>query len=434
MSDRADAQAAVERASSSSTGWGSATGSGEGALLRLLSDGVPRTRADIVTALGQPRAAVGARLERLLASGLVTAAGDAPSSGGRPPARIAFNPAARCILAVDLGATHGTIAITDLDGVSLATHYEKRAISDGPVVTLDAVARIATELVAAISRTVDDIVGVGIGVPGPVEHATGRPVKPPIMPGWDRFDIPAHLAGYFSAPVLVDNDVNLLALGEHATQWPHVDDLLFVKVSTGIGAGIVSGGSLQRGALGAAGDLGHVQVPRTAHDGEPMDDGDLEAIASGPGIARRLRAQGVEATTSADVVALLEANDPLALAATRAAGRDIGEVVATCVNLLNPSVIVIGGSIARAGQDVLAGVREVVYRRSLPLATQSLDIVQSRVGAEGGVRGAAIMVRRHLLAPENIDAFLAGGAAASPATQSAAQPAAQPESRRTAIG
>ncbi|SMH45617.1 glucokinase [Rathayibacter oskolensis] len=369
--------------------------SAAGELLLLLSDGVARTRADVAAETGAHRAAVSTQLDALTDSGLVVRRDDAPSSGGRPAARVAFDPTARRLLAIDLGAAHATIAVTDLDGRVLVERREAIAIADGPLPVLGHALDVADALLAAIPGGAP-LAGVGVGVPGPVEHATGRPVKPPIMPGWDRFDIPAFVGGRRAVPVLVDNDVNLLALGEHADHYREIDDLLYVKVSTGIGAGIVSGGALQRGALGAAGDLGHVQVP-----GE-RGEADLEAIASGSALAHRL---GVPSTS--DVVELLRAGDGTAVGLTRAAGRDIGEVLATCVNLLNPSVIVIGGSVAEASHEVLAGVREVVYRRSLPLATRSLDIVQAAARG-GGVHGAALMVRRHLLSPAQVDAFLRG--------------------------
>ncbi|QHC57926.1 ROK family protein [Rathayibacter sp. VKM Ac-2760] len=376
-----------------------------GELLLLLADGAARTRADVVAETGSPRAAVSAQLDTLIATGLVARRDDAPSSGGRPAGRVAFDARARSLLAIDLGAAHATVALTDLDGRVLAERREAIAIADGPLVVLGHALDVADALLEEASAA-GPLAGVGVGVPGPVEHATGRPVKPPIMPGWDRFDIPECVARRLPVPVLVDNDVNLLALGEHADHYAEVDDLLYVKVSTGIGAGIVSGGALQRGALGAAGDLGHVQVPGD------RGEADLEAIASGSAIARRLAAAGRltaaggPVTTTADVVALLTAGEPTTVELTRAAGRDLGEVLATCVNLLNPSVIVIGGSIAEASHEVLAGVREVVYRRSLPLATRALDIVQASGDTGGGVRGAALMVRRHLLSPAEVDAFL----------------------------
>jgi predicted NBD/HSP70 family sugar kinase len=369
-------------------------------LLTVLRDGTARTRAQLAEHTGLARSTIAGRLEALIASGLVVPAGDDASSGGRRPARLAFNPSARILIAIDLGATHGVVGIADLAGTMLLTDSIELRIADGPQPVLDWAISTAARLLKRSGRRASDLAGVGIGLPGPVEHSTGIPTNPPIMPGWNRFDVPAYIRRRFDVPILVDNDVNVLALGERAVSWPGEDDLLFVKVSTGIGAGIISSGRLQRGAQGSAGDLGHVRVPFTRdtprHGGE---DADLEALASGPAIARSIAGQGVAASTSADVLALARAANPIAVAAIRQAGRDLGEVLATSVNLLNPSVVVIGGSVARAGEHLIAGVREVVYRQSTPLATQNLSIVPARAGETGGVLGAAIMVAQHLLDP-----------------------------------
>ncbi|MFF1633337.1 ROK family protein [Leifsonia sp. NPDC058248] len=370
-------------------------------LLTILRDGIPRTRSQLAELTGLARSTIAVRIDSLTATGLVAPAGDDVSSGGRPPARIAFNPSSRVVIAVDLGATHGVVAVADLAGNILHSESRRVLISDGPEAVLDWVLTTAAALFAESGRPDADLIGIGIGVPGPVEHSTGTPVNPPIMPGWDRFDIPAYVHRTFDVPVLVDNDVNLLALGEHATSWPDQSDLLFVKVATGIGAGIINGGRLQRGAQGSAGDLGHVRVPFGAETpSHGAQDADLEALASGPAIARALTAEGIPAATSDDVVALARTGNPVVLRAIRQAGRDLGEVVATCVNLLNPSVVVVGGSLSRVGEQLLAGVREVVYQRSTPLATQYLTITHSRAGETGGVLGAAIMVIQHALDPD----------------------------------
>ncbi|MCU1295702.1 MAG: transcriptional regulator, family, partial [Bryobacterales bacterium] len=298
----------------------------------------------------------------------------------------------------DLGATHGVVALTDLAGSVKALETADLDIADGPDAVLDWVIAAADRLLVKSGRPGSQLAGVGIGLPGPVEHSTGLPANPPIMPGWDGYDVPGRIRQRFDVPVLVDNDVNLLALGEHATVWRHADDLLFVKVATGIGAGIISGGKLQRGAQGSAGDLGHVRVPfstRTPQHGDA--DADLEALASGPGIARSLSAAGLPMKTGRDVFEASRAGDVQVADAIRQAGRDLGEVLATCVNVLNPSVIVIGGSVARAGEHLIAGVREVVYSQSTPLATRHLTITESRAGESGGVIGAATMLIQHLL-------------------------------------
>ncbi|WP_146906746.1 ROK family transcriptional regulator [Cellulomonas aerilata] len=381
------------------------TGAGE--LFQLLRDGRPRTRADLAAVTGQARSTVAARVDLLLSSGLVAPAGEAASTGGRPPVTFAFNPRARAVLAVDLGATHARLAVTDLAGQVLVEHHQPLAIAEGPDVVLDRVARVGTELVREAGREPTDLVSVGVGLPGPVDHGTGRPTNPPIMPGWDDADVPGHLGRLLGVPVLVDNDVNVMALGEHASTYPEVDHLLFIKVATGIGAGIISDGQIRRGAQGAAGDLGHIAVP----GGRDLpcrcgNTGCLEAVASGSAIATALRSEGLEVASSSEVVALVRAGNLAASRAVREAGRDIGGVLAACVSLLNPSLIVVGGVVAEAGEHLLAGIREVVYRRSLPLATQHLRIVTTRTKGRAGVLGASAMAAEHVLSSAAIDASL----------------------------
>ncbi|WP_311878406.1 ROK family transcriptional regulator [Microbacterium forte] len=380
---------------------------GAGEIFQILRDGTARTKAELAAITGLARSTVALRVDALLAADLLRPAGEAVSTGGRPPARLAFNSRAGVVLAVDLGATHATIAVADLAGVILDSRTRTIDIADGPDNLLDVILADGATLLETPAAVGIPLLGIGIGVPGPVEHSTGRPTNPPIMPGWDRFDVPGYVQRTFDVPVLVDNDVNILALGEHATMWPHVDDLIFVKVSTGIGAGIIAGGQLQRGAQGSAGDMGHVQVPRVlGSTREPGDERDLEALASGSALATALRDAGHEAHSPGDVIELVRSGNAAAIEATRQAGRDVGEVLATVVNLLNPSIIVLGGSIARAGEHLLAGVREVVYRRSIPLATQHLAIVQSQAGDRAAVLGAAIMVAREVLSPASVDRYV----------------------------
>ncbi|GAA2080092.1 ROK family protein [Microbacterium hatanonis] len=372
-------------------------------LFQLLRDGVPRTRAELAKSTGLARSTVAVRVDELMRMGLITPVADGVSTGGRPPSQFAINPAAKVVVAADIGASHATVAITDLTGQVLDEHSEELDVALGPEPVLTWLIQSATALLTASGRTVGDVAAIGIGVPGPVEHSTGQPVNPPIMPGWDRFDIPGWIQQHLPmpVPVLVDNDVNIMALGERAVAWPGVDHIMFVKVSTGIGTGIISGGELQRGAQGIAGDIGHVQVARGAN--VPCQCGNrgcLEALASGPAIARALREQGIDAHTGSDVVDLVKRGNIDAIQAVRQAGRDIGEVLTTCVSLMNPSIIAIGGSMARVGEHLIAGVREVVYTRSTPLATEYLSIVQSIAADRAAVLGASMLAVEHALSPE----------------------------------
>jgi predicted NBD/HSP70 family sugar kinase len=380
---------------------------GAGALLQLLRDGVPRTRSELAAVTGLGRSTVAQRVDVLLGSALVGPAGEATSSGGRPPTQFAFNPAARVVLAADVGATHVRLAVTDLAAAVLTNEHVDLDIALGPEAVLRWVVEHGRKLLDEAGRDVADLAGVGIGLPGPVEHATGRPTNPPIMPGWDGFDVPGFVAAELGCLAVVDNDVNVMALGEHFIDYPDVSHLMFVKIATGIGSGIISDGALRRGAQGAAGDLGHIHVPRDVDAVCRCGNvGCLEAVASGAAVATRLREAGVDAASSRDVVALVKGGSVLATQLVREAGRTVGDVLASAVSLLNPSVIVIGGSLAAAGDPLLAGVREVVYRRSLPLATSHLRIVQSSAGDLAGVVGAAVLAIDEVLAPAAVDAYV----------------------------
>src|SRR5690625_4430667 len=341
---------------------------GAGEMFQLFRDGETHTRAELTTLTGQSRSTIAARLEMLTTLGLIGPVGEANSTGGRPPAVFAFTPAVKLVLAIDQGVTHMGIAVTDLAANVLAENYEPSDIGAGPDRVLSRIVEVGKKLIAEAGRPLTDLAAVGIGLPGPVDHSTGRPINPPIMPGWDDIDVPEILGEKLNAPVLVDNDVNIMALGEHAKAYPDVDNLLFIKIATGIGAGVIMDGELRRGARGAAGDLGHVAVlggeERLCRCG---NYGCLEALASGMALVDDLGKTDLAVTDLRDVVEAVRRGDLTASSAVRDAGRQIGEVLATCVSLFNPTLIVIGGIMSEAGNHLLAGIREVVYRRSLPL-------------------------------------------------------------------
>ncbi|WP_066600732.1 ROK family transcriptional regulator [Cryobacterium arcticum] len=384
-----------------------ATSLGISELFQLLRDGQPRTRAELAMETGLSRSTIGSRVDALIELGIVQPVKDAVSTGGRPSARVAINPRARVVGAADLGATHATMAIADLSGRILAEKTERLEISRGPIAALDCLTHTLTDLLESAGRSPSELVAIGVGLPGPVAHETGKPSNPPIMPGWNGFDVPAEIRKTFQVPVLVDNDVNIMALGERAVRTDASDNMIFIKAATGIGSGIIGGGKLQRGAQGAAGDIGHIAVSRAAGIACRCGNiGCLEAIAGAPAIASAIRTKGVEADSTEDIVALVQAGNLTAIGAVRQAGRDIGEVLNMCVSIINPSVIVIGGLLAQTGEHLLAGIREVVYSRSMPLATQNLTIVQSKTGGEAGVVGASIMAIEYALSAEQLESAL----------------------------
>lgn len=378
-----------------------------GTLLRVLRDGAPRTRAELARDVDVSRSTIAVWIDQLQQAGLVEPIGDAASTGGRPSAQFAFSPRAKTILAADFGASHGRVALTDLAGNVLAERRLDVRIADGPDAVLGRFEQTAHELLAAeASRT--PLAAIGLGVPGPVEFATGQPVHPPIMPGWDRYDIRGRLEREFGVPAVIDNDVNVMALGERTLSWPGVDDLLFLKVATGIGAGVISGGALQRGAFGAAGDIGH--APLAKHPDVVCACGNvgcLEAVASGSAIVAALRAAGLDIATIADAVAAAKAGNVTAIRAVRQAGREIGDVLTLCVSLLNPAVIVVGGSLADVAEQLVAGIREVVYGRSIPLSTEHLTIATSRASQNSAIVGASRLAADVALDPTNVNRMLA---------------------------
>ncbi len=382
-------------------------GLSSGRLFQLFRDGQPHTKAELAELTGLARSTISLRLDPLIELGIITSAAESSSTGGRPSAQLVVNESAFVVAGVDFGASHAVASLADFNGKILASIETKRQISDGPEVCLRWMITELKHLLVGQGVPEENLLAIGIGLPGPVEHSTGKPASPPIMMGWDAYDVPARVNQDFNAKVLVDNDVNVMALGERHASYPDVDHLIFLKAATGIGSGIISGGELQRGAQGTAGDIGHVRVSSggdvSCHCG---NFGCLEAVAGAPAIIKKLVAEGLPIRNTSDLIDATKRAKVEAIQAVRQAGRDIGEVLSSCVSLINPAVIVIGGSLASAGEHLIAGVREVVYARSMPLASENLLIVQSKAGKEGGIIGANVMAIEYVLDSDTIDSMV----------------------------
>ena len=383
-----------------------------GELLELVRSGRATTRGALQRATGLSRATVGQRLDRLFRAGWLREGAGGPVDsplGGRPSITLEFDDEHAVVLAADLDTRHARAAVLTLTGEILAEHAGPLVIDDGPEAVLGELGRWFAELVAKSGRSADAVCGIGLAVPGPVDSETGRVVQPPIMPGWDGYDIRGRLgrafaghagAGAARVPVLVDNDANLMAYGEQRAGYPDCSAFALVKVSTGIGAGMVVGGSVYRGVDGGAGDIGHIRVGAEALC-RCGSYGCLAAVASGGAVARRLAESGVPAASGSDVRELLAAGHPEATALAREAGRRVGDVLATVVTLLNPGVLMIAGDLA--GTPFLTGVRELLYQRALPRSTARLEVVTSRLGERAGLVGAGALVVEHLYAPERVE-------------------------------
>ena len=382
-------------------------------LLNLIRAGDARTRPELARISGLGRTAVSRRLGLLVDAGLVSEGELGPSTGGRAPRRLHFHADVGLLAVAELGATSVAVGVADVNGELLATDEQPWDISRGPESTLERTIDMLEPLIAAHHAP---LWGVGLGLPGPVEFATGRPISPPIMPGWNQFPVCETLAARLHAPVWADNDVNVLALGELRVGHARGErDVIYVKIGTGIGAGIISDGHLYRGAQGCAGDIGHIQA---------TDDptvicrcgqvGCLEALAGGAALARQAQlvlAEGrspylaahvapAQAPDSADVISGAQSGDAVCVELLNEAAERVGDVLATLVSFYNPSLLVIGGRLSAAGDGFLAAIRQRIYQRSLPLATRDLRIVFSALGHRGGLVGAAAMTVDQLLRPE----------------------------------
>jgi len=376
-------------------------------VLRLVASGGARTRRDIALATGLAPSTVSQRVDALRAVDLLIDGPPGDSTGGRPPVGLALNPRSGVVLAADLGATHSRLAVADLSTTVLAEQAHDLNIAEGPDTVLRWVQARFRQMLQETGFSPADVRAVGVGVPGPVEFSSGTVVRPPIMPGWDGVRIPSYFTGAFDAAVLVDNDVNVMALGEDSVRAPSDSLLLYIKVGTGIGCGIVTRGVVHRGIDGAAGDIGHIQV--AGHDGQMCRCGNIgcvEAIASGSALARDLARAGLATETPRDVVRLALEGNPTAVRSVRVAAGHIGEVVAALVNFYNPATITVGGALAAVRDDLLAGIRAVVYRRATPLATRALTIEASRLGERSGVVGAMVLAREHILSPQGLHHLL----------------------------
>jgi glucokinase-like ROK family protein len=372
-------------------------------ILSYVRDDGPLSRMELASRLNVSRTTVAAEVGRLVELGLAEDGGPAASRGGRRSSLVDLDAGLRFI-GVELGATSMRVAMTDgrLSVLSRATP-QRSDIRRGPETVLaEAIVQIRKLLA---DSGVERPAGIGIGVPGPVDFQAGVPVSPPIMPGWDGYPVRDALSREFGSPVLLDNDVNVMALGEqHNGVARSASDFLFVKIGTGIGCGIVVGRHLYRGADGCAGDIGHIRLDPTGPVCACGNHGCLEAFFGGAALAREAAARSGKSATFAGLLAehgsltaehvgaAVAQGDAVALGLVRDGGRRVGSVLANLVSFFNPGLIVIGGGISGLGHSLLAEVRSVIYRQSLPLATGNLPVVLSELGGDAGVIGAARLI------------------------------------------
>ena len=386
-------------------------------VLNLIRQERTISRTDIARRIHLSRSTVSAIVNDLLAEGWLIESGTGKSRGGRRPILLSFNYRAGHILGVDAGATHLLAVVTDLDAQVVAEVERPFDVSAGPEVGLETIVDVAREALAEAHLELSQLIGVGVGLPGPLDYAHGTIVAPPIMPGWGDFPVRDRLVAALDVPVFVDNDANLGALGEFSYgAGQDVENLAFIKVATGIGCGIMIGGQIYHGQTGAAGEIGHVTM---AGDGPPCTCGSygcLEAMAGGPAIAQRA-AQAIQVGQSTMLRSMVSngnltaklveqaarRGDPLACQLYADAGRLIGLAVANVINLLNPGRVIIGGGVSEAGELILASLRETACQRSMRAAAGATDIVQATLGHRSSSLGAVALVLQETFRSPAVD-------------------------------
>lgn len=392
--------------------------SSEAEIMRALRRQGRISRTEVSSMTGWSKAKASQEIRCLLDRGLLVETGEGASQGGRRPQLLRINDQLGYVVGVDIGASSIDAVLADVTGHVLQRASETADVRESPELFFERCVRLTREMVEAQGIQADQILGFGIGVPGPVDFARAVLVAPPLMPAWENFPIRPFFHNHFpSAFVIVDNDVNIMALGEQrAGDGAGIDHFIYVKIGTGIGAGIISNGRIHRGSDGCAGDIGHICVDKQGPTCRCGNKGCLEAMAAGPSIAEKamqaarsglspLMRQMMEANNGIlrpeDVNAACRDGDDAALEIIRSSGQMVGEVLASLVNFFNPSHIFIGGGIANFGNHLLVAIRRAVLRRSLPLATSHLSINFSRAGSNAGTVGAVALALDHLFIVED---------------------------------
>ena len=389
----------------------SALSAGEMTLLDRIfwSSGISREALATGTNVSKTRA--NAAVAGMLEQGLLEATGQLVPTGGRRAGTLRLSRGLGVLIGVAMGATGLEVGVLTPDLTLLAHHSEPADVRDGPAVVMSRVRKLIRDLLRKSGLASRDVISIGIGVPGPVDFASGQLVNPPLMPEWDAYSIRDDLRTDHAAPVFVDNDVNLMALGELWRMQRSLQSFLVIKVGTGIGCGIVCHGEVYRGANGSAGDVGHICVDPAGPRCHCGNLGCVETMAGGPAIARAateaaqsgqsqllhrmLKEQG--ALRLQDVAQASRAGDVAANAIVQRAGALIGQMLASVVNFYNPSHVFIGGGIQRIGPLFLAAVRQSVYHRSLALSTRHLEIQYTPLGERAGLVGAGVLAMQESL-------------------------------------
>lgn len=371
-------------------------------LIRSTPGGI--SRAELARRLGLTRSAVTAIISDLMKNGLVREAEGAPAAAGRPPVLLEMNPERGYLAGVDIGATHISFVITDF---SCQVLFEREKPFDITVPPDDAIAQIhqcLLDILSELGLDLSDLLGIGVGVPGPVIIEKGIVSMPPLMPDWDEYPIRDRLQELWKRPISLSNDAELGALGE----WTHgagrgERNLVYIKVGTGIGAGLLLNGEIYHGEAGLAGEIGHITILEGGPRCNCGNYGCLEALAGGAAIARRAQEavhsgrrtlmamyEPIDKISAANVAEAAQRGDLAAQEIMKEAGTYLGIAIASLMNILNPGVVIVGGGISQTGDLLLQPIRQVVQQRSLRSTAQSVRITSAVLGRRSTSIGAVV--------------------------------------------
>lgn len=371
-------------------------------LIRFTPGGI--SRVALAQRLALTRAAVTSIVNDLIKTGLIHEHKTRAPSNGRPPIILEINESRGYVAGVDMGASHLTVIVADFGMHVLAENEQPLKITDGPEDCIRQADEALRSLLSTLGLGLSDLSAVGAGVPGPTIANEGMVLAPPIMPGWDRFPIRDTLEKLWGCPVSLNNDAELGVLGEWACGAGRGEqNLAYIKVGTGIGAGLFIDGQIYRGATGSAGEIGHMTIDENGPLCACGNRGCLEALAGGRAIVSMARtaiqsgrrtelAERVnpEALTAMDISNAAARGDLVAQEVLAEAGNQLGIALTSLVNLFNPNIVVVGGGVAQTGDLFLEPIRKAVLKRSLPAAAHAVRITTSLLGKRSTGMGAVV--------------------------------------------
>ncbi len=356
------------------------------------------SRAEIARLTGLSRSTVSSIVSDLIEAGLLTEQPEATGvahgeAGGRPPVLLSLNPSAGLAVGVDFGHTHLRVAVSDLSHEVLAESWRELDVDHSAEEGLDAAAKLVDKVLKEAKVDRAGVIGVGMGLPGPINRATGAVGSSSILPGWVGVNAAMEMERRLRLPVRVENDANLGALAEFV--WGsgrgHAD-VIYIKLSSGVGAGLLFGGRLHEGAGGTAGEIGHIPAQNGTAICRCGSRGCLETVASVRAIAEQVGVSRGEPVSPRDLLELIADGDPAASRLIGEAGREIGVALAGLCNLVNPNCVIIGGDLSAAGELITEPVLESIRRYAITSAAEQVNVVAGVLGERAELLGALALV------------------------------------------